>query len=94
MRFTTVNIPNGANITKAHIQFTAAGTRSEKTKLVIKGKAKDDVSTFNNKDSFAISSARTTSARVDWSPKAWTTIGQSWLCSAHTEHCINHPGDR
>ncbi len=77
MRFTTVNIPMGAKITKAHIQFTAASAKSERTTLAIHGKAEDDVSVFNNKVAFAISSARTTSASVTWSPKAWPTIGES-----------------
>ncbi|MEE9355463.1 MAG: hypothetical protein V3U75_07715 [Methylococcaceae bacterium] len=77
MRFTIVNIPRSAIITQAHIQFTAAKVRSETTNLIIEGQAHDDASSFQRKVAFDISPAPTTLASVPWSPKAWSTIGES-----------------
>ena len=79
MRFAAANIPAGANITKSHIQFTAAKSRSEQTNLVIEGQARNDASPFQRKVAFNISSAPATSASVPWSPKAWSTIGESGI---------------
>ncbi|MEE9426173.1 MAG: hypothetical protein V3V18_14525 [Methylococcales bacterium] len=76
MRFTSVSIPKGAIITNASIQFTAESVGSKKTNLVIKGKAEDDASVFK-KVAFDVSSARTTSSRVSWSPQAWSKTNES-----------------
>jgi hypothetical protein len=74
IRFAGLNLPQGATITKAWIQFQADETSSEVTNLVIEGHAVDNALTFI-KSSYDISSRIRTSAQVTWTPPAWTTTG-------------------
>lgn len=69
-RFRSINIPKGAVVTKAYIQFTADDTGSDPCKMRIHGEAKDTgefTSTAGN-----ISSRAKTSASVLWDIPAWT----------------------
>jgi hypothetical protein len=74
MRFTGVNVPRRATITKAYIQFQVDETSSGPTALTIGGQAIGNAPTFRavNGD---ISSRMTTDAAVDWSPAPWSTGG-------------------
>ena len=74
IRFVGVDIPQGANIVNAYVQFQVDEAHSEATALTIEGEAIDDAPTFTY-SSGNISSRVRTSALVPWAPLAWTTIG-------------------
>lgn len=77
IRFQGVNIPNGAIVTNAYIQFTVYETGSQTTNLTIKGQADDNPGTFTS-SSYNISSRSTTTASVSWpSIPAWNSINVS-----------------
>ncbi len=78
LRFQNVNIPAGATITNATIQFTASANSTTTTvNALIRGEAADSAATFAA-SSNNISSRTTTSANV-----AWNSIG-SWTSGATT----------
>ena len=78
LRFTGIDIPQGAIITSAYLQFTADEVGSAATSLLIRGEDTDDAAAFasiaNN-----VSSRATTDASAAWTPAAWTTVGQAGL---------------
>jgi hypothetical protein len=75
VRFDKLNIPRGATITKAYVQFTTKETRNTSlASLVIQGQAVDSAPTFS-KTTNDISSRATTGASVTWSPPGWTVVG-------------------
>jgi hypothetical protein len=74
MRFNGVNIPPGANITNAYVQFQADETQTEATALTIQGQAIDNAPTFVS-TTRNISSRTRTTASVAWAPVPWTTVG-------------------
>lgn len=73
IRFAGVNVPQGATIVNATIQFHVDETASADTTLTIQAQASDNALTFaataNN-----ISSRTKTTASVNWSPAAWNTV--------------------
>ncbi len=72
MRFNDLNIPQGATITNAFIQFMAdASIGSDESTLNIYGQASDNTDAFSTTD-FDISSRPKTDASVVWSPDDWT----------------------
>ncbi|WP_292327783.1 RTX toxin [Mesorhizobium sp.] len=78
LRFTGVDIPQGAIITSAYIQFQANEVKTGATSLVIKGQDTDDASAFTS-TSFNVSSRATTDASATWTPAPWTTVGEQAL---------------
>ncbi len=76
LRFTDLDVPRGALITDAYVDFTAEEASSEATALTIRGVAADDAATFISAR-FNVSSQTTTTASVAWSPPPWTTGGVS-----------------
>ena len=76
IRFTGLNIPAGATIQNAYIQFQADEANSEVTELTISGEDVDNATTFES-TSGNISSRSTTAVSVPWSPAPWTTIGEA-----------------
>ncbi len=76
IRFNGIDIPPGATITDAWLQFTADETSGVATNLSIRGEASDSADTF-----FAalsnISARPTTAATVAWAPAAWSVIGEA-----------------
>ncbi len=93
LRFGNLDIPKGANITSAHILFTAAQTSSGTSSLSIKGEASDNAATFTTK-SKNISSRKKTSANVTWAPEQWTTGSSrpSSDISSIVSEIVNRPG--
>ena len=73
MRFRTVEIPQGATILSAHIEFTARETDSATGfTLRITGEGTDDAGTFTS-TAGDVSNRTRTAAFVDWTdPEAWT----------------------
>jgi hypothetical protein len=78
MRFNGVNIPPGANITHAFVQFQADEIGSEATSLIIQGQDIDNAPTFTSATGNISSRSRTT-ASVSWAPVPWMTVGQAGL---------------
>ncbi|MFK8010348.1 MAG: MopE-related protein, partial [Saprospiraceae bacterium] len=74
--FNDLNIPQGAIITNAYIQFTADDTDSGTTNLMIYGEATDNALSFTSSD-FNITSRPTTAASVNWIPPAWNAQGEA-----------------
>lgn len=73
-RFRAVNIPKGAVVTKAYVQFTCDDTGSDPCKMRIHGEAKD---TGEFTDSpFSISSRTKTTANVLWDIAPWTVVDE------------------
>ncbi|WP_292179710.1 RTX toxin [Mesorhizobium sp.] len=78
IRFTGIDIPQGAIITSAYIQFQANEVKTGATSLLIKGEDTDDASAFTSV-SFNVSSRATTDASIAWTPDPWTTVGAHGL---------------
>ena len=95
LRFDNLDIPNGAYITGAYIEFTAAASSSGTCSLSIYGESSDDASTFTTK-SKNISSRKKTVASATWAPEQWTVgnTSQSSDISAIVSEIVNRPGWR
>ncbi|MCH8839938.1 MAG: cadherin-like domain-containing protein [Planctomycetes bacterium] len=97
MRFTSLNIPPGASVQNAYLQFQADETGSDPTSLTIYGQAIDNATTFTS-TSGNISSRSTTTASVAWSPVPWNTKDeagpdqQTPNIAAVIQEIVNRPG--
>lgn len=76
LRFTGVNIPQGATITNAYIQFTCDETNTGTTNLTIKGEDVNNSSAFTTSTN-NVSNRTKTSASANWSPSSWNSVGAS-----------------
>ncbi len=76
LRFANLDIPQGAIITKAYLEFTSKySDEAEATSLVLKAEASDNATTFTS-ESMNISSRTTTNNLVEWNDiPQWTTQG-------------------
>ncbi|MEZ4808128.1 MAG: thrombospondin type 3 repeat-containing protein [Flavobacteriales bacterium] len=71
LRFTGVDVPNGATIVTAHVQFTArAGSLLDPCALMVSAEAADDAAPLGS-DLFNFSE-RTRTVEVPWDPVPWT----------------------
>ena len=84
LRFTGIDIPQGAVITAAYLQFTTDEVGSAATSLLIRGEDVNDAAAFattaNN-----LSARALTDASAAWNPAAWTTVGQAGLAQRSTD---------
>jgi hypothetical protein len=78
LRFTNINIPAGAIITTAYIQFQTHDVGSVATSLQIRGLASDDVGPFTT-TSNDVSTRPTTGSLVNWQPPAWNLVNEAGL---------------
>jgi len=76
LRFNNINVPQGALITNAYIQFTAEEVGTVATSLTIVGEAVDNASPFTLA-AYDVSSRTNTTASVNWTPPMWSTIGSA-----------------
>ena len=76
LRFTGMNIPKGASIISAQVQFTCDEVTTGTCSLTIKGEASDNSSSFTTA-AYNVSARVKTTATVGWIPAAWNTIGQA-----------------
>lgn len=76
LRFQGLNIPQGATILSAHVQFTVDETNSGTTNLSIKAHNTDNAPAFST-SSYNVSSRPATTASVNWSPSSWSSAGQT-----------------
>lgn len=74
MRFDGVNVPQGATIQSAYIQFTVSGTSSGTANLKIWGEMSTDADEFLW-TGYDIANRSKTTDSVAWSPPDWTTVG-------------------
>ncbi|MBL4822842.1 MAG: hypothetical protein JKX90_04870 [Colwellia sp.] len=75
MRFKSVDIPKGATINSAYIEFVTDEIDSGTTTLVIVGEGDDSPKKFKNGNR-NISKRTKTSASVNWAPSAWNSINE------------------
>ncbi len=72
--FRNLNIPQGAMIVNAHIQFTSDETDSQTTTTTIRGEANDSPSDFTSVSN-NLTLRPLTSASVSWSIPTWGSVG-------------------
>jgi len=100
IRFRDVNIPQGATINSAFIQFTVDETEQEPTNLLIEGEATDSSAIFTNEVNNLTNRSRT-AAQVAWNDiPAWNNTGeagpdqQSPDLTTIVNELVNRPGWR
>ncbi len=76
IRFDNLQVPKGATITEAWIQFTSSAANSGATTVQVQGVAANDTPTFTT-SSTTVTSRPRTQASVTWTPSAWTGGGQA-----------------
>lgn len=77
LRFKDLNIPQGATITNAFIQFAVEDDNNDDPcQLTIYAQAIDDAPTFTNND-YDITNRTLTNTSVTWSPAAWNDTGDA-----------------
>jgi hypothetical protein len=97
IRFNGIDVPQGAPITAAYLQFTTDETDSTTTSLIIEGEATDNAATFTS-PAFNISSRPRSATSVTWVPAPWTTVGEAGPdqrspdLSAIIQEIVNRPG--
>jgi hypothetical protein len=97
LRFTGLNIPQGAEIESAYIQFTVDESSSGSCALSIKGHDVDDSPQFSGVRN-NVSGRITTSAEVVWEPADWPTVGTAGAdqrtpdLSSIVQEIVNRPG--
>ncbi|NND13970.1 MAG: hypothetical protein HKO10_08395, partial [Acidimicrobiia bacterium] len=97
IRFASVNIPKGASVANAYVQFQVDEINTEPTNLTIRGQAADNPPTFTS-TAYSISARPTTAAGANWSPPAWSTVGAAGLdqrtppLNAVIQEIVNRPG--
>ena len=94
MRFRSVDIPQGATINSAYIEFVVDETDSGTTNLVIYGEDADSPNQFANNDD-NISDRTKTSAFVNWAPSSWNSVNdlhQTPDIAAIIQEIVNRTG--
>ena len=75
IRFASLDIPPGATIVDAYVQFQVDEPTSTTTNLSIRAEAADNAPGFTTAPN-SISSRPMTSASTAWSPSPWTVVGE------------------
>ncbi len=97
LRFNDLNIPAGATIVNAYVQFQADEADSTPTSLTIQGQAADNATTFVAQLRNLTDRPRTTAA-VPWSPAPWTRVGEAGIdqqtpdVSSIVQEIVDRPG--
>ncbi|WP_181166178.1 putative Ig domain-containing protein [Mesorhizobium sp. B2-5-5] len=97
LRFTGIDIPKGAIITSAYIQFQANEVKTGAASLLIQGDNTDDASPFTSA-AFNVSSLPRTTASTAWTPDPWTIVGEHGLAertpdlTAIVQEVVNRSG--
>ncbi|MEK0449114.1 MAG: hypothetical protein RL088_1382 [Verrucomicrobiota bacterium] len=97
LRFAGLNIPQGAVISSATIQFKTDEVQSEATTLDIAAQAADTAPVFTTTAS-SLSSRAITNTTVLWQPAAWNTIGEATATqrtpnlAALVQEIVSRPG--
>jgi len=95
MRFTGVNLPHGATIARAYIEFAVDEAASGDTALSFAAEASDAPAPFQAVERDLSQRVRTT-ARVTWGDvPGWTTVGRLWRTpnlAPIVQELVNRPG--
>ncbi|MEJ2453983.1 MAG: putative Ig domain-containing protein [Candidatus Thiodiazotropha sp.] len=83
LRF-TVDVPQGAEIIQANLQFTVDEVSTGDTNLLIWAEATDDATPFNTTTG-DVSGRTSSSAVASWIPNPWQTIGESQTAETSTD---------
>ncbi len=77
LRFLNVDVPKGANIANAYVEFTCDETKggTEAVSLLIEGELSPNAAEFTTATNNVTSRTRTT-AKTVWTVANWTTVGQ------------------
>ncbi|HKE70733.1 MAG TPA: hypothetical protein VKB55_15845, partial [Nocardioidaceae bacterium] len=75
-RFTGLQVPAGATVTNAYVQFRTDEVSTDATNLTIRAEAADNTPTYQAV-SGNLANRATTTANVAWTPPAWNTVGES-----------------
>ncbi|MFK8078916.1 MAG: pre-peptidase C-terminal domain-containing protein [Granulosicoccus sp.] len=76
LRFNDLDIPQGANIVQAYLQFQTDERSSRPTTVTIHGVASDDADAWSS-TRYDVSGRSRTSASVSWTPAEWNAIGEA-----------------
>ncbi len=79
-----VDVPQGAQIVQANLQFTVDEASADDTNLVIWAEAADDAVPFNA-TSGNVSGRASSAAVATWRPNPWQTIGDSQAAQTSTD---------
>ncbi len=97
LRFTDIQIPEGASIKKAYIQFTADAVSNRRTDLTLHAERVSNASgILNNRHNLSV--RNTTLNAVHWSPEPWNVEGEQSIhqrtpdLSALIREVMDQPG--
>jgi hypothetical protein len=76
MRFAHVDVPQGATITNAFIQFQVDETDSGTTSVTLRGQDAGNAGAFGT-DAYNLSSRSATSASAAWLIEPWNSVGEA-----------------
>jgi hypothetical protein len=75
VRFAGLQVPQGATVTNAYVQFRVDGVTTGDASLTIRAEAADNTPTYQAVGG-DVSSRETTSQSVAWVPAPWGTVGE------------------
>ena len=76
VRFVGVDIPQGATVLGAYVQFKVDEVRTDGASLTVEGQAADDALVFTAEPN-NVSTRLRTAASVTWTPSPWGTVGEA-----------------
>ncbi len=99
VRFSGLNVPQGATITEAYIQFSAdsSSTTSGSAVVTVRGEASNDAATFTTTNN-NITSRATTASSVSWTIPTWATNNERGVnqrtpsLNSVVQEIVNRPG--
>jgi hypothetical protein len=94
LRFTGIDVPQGATITEAHLEFTTDETNTGSTSLTLRAQHADHAPSFTSSKR-NISTRTLTGAAVEWSPGPWSSVGVVHATpdlSAVVQEVVDRPG--
>jgi len=93
LRF-VADIPQGATITSAYLEFESKTAEAGACSLTIKGFDQDNTGSFNSNDTAQVSGPAKTSASAAWSPGTWAVGGtyQSADISSVVQEIVDRTG--
>ncbi len=97
LRFSNLQVPAGATVTRAWIQFQTDEVSTDAAALTLRAESADNAPTYQTTNS-NLSNRPVTAASVAWSPPAWSTAGartaaqQTPDLSALVQAVVSRPG--
>jgi hypothetical protein len=94
MRFRNVQIPRGATVLSAAIDFAVDETGGTATSVIVRAEATDSAAVFTTQAG-NIASRSLTSSQVSWAPPAWNSEGQTQTSpdlAAVVQELVNRAG--